>query len=79
MIPVINSDGNVWKISVTKDEVSQEHLEQPQEYYHANSGSEKKIRYFNYEVRKLTFYIYFSRTPIIFRLGGGGGGHGKVR
>ena len=42
MIPVINSDGNVWKISVTKDEVSQEHLEQPQEYYHANSGSEKK-------------------------------------
>ena len=42
VLPVINSDGDVWKISVTEDKVCKEDLEQPQEERHPDCGSEKK-------------------------------------
>lgn len=42
ILPVINSDGNVWKFSVAEDKVSQEHLDQLQENCHASRGTRKK-------------------------------------
>jgi len=43
-LPVVNSDGDIWKISVAEDKVSKKHLEQPQEDYHKHGGSENKSK-----------------------------------
>ena len=40
-ILVINSDGDVWKVSVTKDEELKEHLECPEKNCHTHRWSEK--------------------------------------